>query len=119
MQNVKEIQFVIYDDETSTTEEEQSSSVASSEYAEAFSKIEGFLQDLDITPEIAEIKRSDNQMIVTLSPDLPNEFNISHAIIILGKLDECFRVTYLEFNSEYDDWYEDDPHILYGFYVTK
>lgn len=121
MQDVREIWFVHYDDEDNdsptsnklTPEKEKC-------YQEAFKKIEKMLEDyLDITPEVARITHNGCELVVTLDTSSVQDFTLEHALMVLKKLEELFHVTYLEMDSEYDDWYETDPHVLYGFYEKK
>ena len=121
MQDVREIRFVYYDDANDDSPEASAPTAnKDSRYQEAFKKIEKMLEDyLDVTPEIANIKHDGCEMVVTLDNALAQDFTLEHTLFVLRKLEELFQVTYLEMDSEYDDWYDTDPHVLYGFYEKK
>lgn len=112
MQAVKEIHFINYNYSVgSNSTESDITDVMQETWSRVFSKIENILNVLGITPQISSITRNENEMIVYV-----NYFNLANTLDLLKKLEEVFKVTWLEVDNEYDDWYQTDPHISYGFY---
>ena len=118
MQDVREIRFVYFDDGSyESPEGEPIAADMEPQYKEAFDRIEQILDlYLDIDPEIASIERNGCEMVVTLVEDLAHYFHQGNILYTLKKLEEFFHVTYLEWDTEHDDWYDTNPHVLFGFY---
>lgn len=121
MQDVREIRFVYYDDENHESPKKKPITADMElRYNKAFDRIEQILDlYLDVTPEIASIKRDGCEMVVTLVEDLAHYYRQSEILYTLKKLEEFFRVTYLEWDTEHDDFYDTNPHVLFGFYGNE
>ena len=107
MQNVRELLFICYDNENGKVTME-----SESRWSRVFSTVEKILENLDVTPEIAFIERKNNEMYVHLDYD----FTFDHALYVLRELEKLYRVTYLEINTEHDEFYAEDPITCFGFY---
>ena len=113
MQGIKEIRFLCYSEEQDVLSEGYKVTPENqAKWDKVFKQIINILEFLDISPEIARIKQEDFELIVSLD----YEFTMEHTLYVLKKLEELFKVTHLEIDTEYDDWNEMDPHVCYGFY---
>ena len=101
MQDVIEIRFVYYDDENHESPKKKPITADMElRYNKAFDRIE---QILDLY----------------LVEDLAHYYRQSEILYTLKKLEEFFRVTYLEWDTEHDDFYDTNPHVLFGFYGNE
>lgn len=113
MQEVREIRFILYEDEKKVPPRgDDITPEMESRWSRVFQEIEKILEYLDITPEVAKIRRRGPIMEVFTDYD----FTFEHAIYVLKKLEEKFKVTSLDLETEYDEWHETKPHVCYGFY---
>ena len=115
MQQVRLIEFVCYNFQVTATEKGDNITPAARVlWDRVFKEVRDIIGNLDITTETAVFMHKDNVFTVLLEQDLQEE----HAQYIFKKLKEKFKVTYIECNTEYDDWHEMAPHVTFGFYET-
>ncbi len=109
---VKEITIVLVDFEVISGPGEGEDNITNEmrqKWSESFKTVETVLVEAGFAPENCAIERDVNFMDV-VSDD---EITFEDALHILSALEEHFTVSLFTFDSEGDDFYEDNPHLMF------
>ena len=110
MKDVKEIQFISCNEIVQYGPDEGQTNITPqmrARWKRVYNNIEITLKNCGIN--INNNVKEDNSMIVTLKEPLSFE----NAIFLLKQLEEQYEIQQFQFDSEYDDWYDTNPHAEY------
>lgn len=115
MQDVKEIHFICFNDEVCYGPDEGQTNITPEmriRWKRVFDKIEEILKTNGFTSDNTTGNRNDCDLIVALE----KPFSFENALELLKQLESIYKVTQFKIDTEYDDWYDTNPHVEYCFY---
>ena len=115
MQAIREFQFSIYEDSDDNIFEPLEIPDFDQRCSEAFDKIEHILEEFGFASQITKVNRDMDECMMYVS--LSCEVSLDRSIELFKRLEEHFRVVFLQFDTEEDSYYDEVPHVLYGFYL--
>ena len=117
MNSVKQINIFILDDKIYYEPGEDESNITDEmhqKWDEVFTKFVAAIKNVGLLTDLSIFERNDATFTFTSKDDI----SFDKSVELMHTLENSFKVSSFSFNTEYDDWYDEDPSVDIGIYST-